>query len=180
MDRDADPRIAARTVVFDSRWVRVVSKRVVWPDGATADYFIVDEGDWALICPRAPDGRFILVDQFRPAVEHRLLEFPAGQIDPGETAAASIERELREETGHRVVRLVALGSYWGDTGRLGNRAHLFYADVEPVSDWTPEPGVVAARFTAGEIDRMVSDGRLAALHHVGLWLLVKGAGLSAV
>jgi ADP-ribose pyrophosphatase len=127
-----------------------------------------------VICPRAPDGRFILVDQYRPAVERRLLEFPAGRIDPGETAASSIARELIEEAGHRIVKLVALGSYFGDTGRLSNRAHLFYADVEPVEGWVPEPGVVASGFAAEEIDRMVADGRLAALHHVALWLLARG------
>jgi ADP-ribose pyrophosphatase len=167
-----------KSVVFDTPWMRVVSKRATPRPGATAeDYFVVETEDWTVICPRTADGRFILVDQFRPAVERRLVEFPAGGIDLGESPAASVERELREETGHRIVRLVPLGCYFGDTGRLSNRAHLFFADVEPVGDWTPEPGLVTVSCTSQEIDRKVSDGALAALHHVALWLLVKRAGL---
>jgi ADP-ribose pyrophosphatase len=163
--------------MLDTPWMRVVSKRVVRPGAPSEDYLVVDTGDWAVICPRTADGRFVMVEQFRPAVEHRLLEFPAGRIDPGETAAVSIRRELREETGYNARRLMPLGSYFGDTGRLSNRAHLFYGEVEVAERWTPEPDLTVKRFTAGEIDRMVTDGGIAGLHHVALWLVVKAAGL---
>jgi len=47
------------TVVFESAWMRVVSKRVaLQPDAAPEDYFVVEAGDWAAICPRTADGRF--------------------------------------------------------------------------------------------------------------------------
>src|SRR5271169_5955803 len=92
------------TVVFESAWMRVVSKRVaLQPDAAPEDYFVVEAGDWAAICPRTADGRFVLVEQYRPAVERRVLEFPAGTIDPGESPAAAIRRELIEEAGHSVT-----------------------------------------------------------------------------
>jgi ADP-ribose pyrophosphatase len=153
--------------------MRVVSKRVALQPGAgPEDYFVVEVGDWALVCPRTADGRFVMVEQYRPAVGRSMLEFPSGRIDPGETATQSIRRELLEETGHRAVRLVSLGSYFADTGRLSNRGHLFFADVEPISAWTPEPGLDARTVPADEIDRMAATGRIG-LHQVGLWLLVK-------
>lgn len=174
-----EPMKKPPAVVFENAWLRVVSKPVALsPDAGLEDYFVVEARDWAAICPRTVDGRFVLVEQYRPAVERQVLEFPAGTIDPGESPAAAIRRELIEEAGHSVTRLVPLGSYFTDTGRLNNRAHLFYGDVAAVADWTPEPGLVAARFTAAEIDRLVADGRIATLHHVGLWLLVKAAGLA--
>ena len=157
--------------------MRLVGKRVALaPGAAPEDYFVVESDDWAMICPRTADGRFIMVEQYRPALDARLVEFPAGRIDPGETAAASVRRELIEETGHRVVRLTTLGGFFADTGRLNNRAHLFFAEVAPVRDWTPEPGVDAAAYTADEIDRMVAGRRLG-LHHVALWQFVTAAGL---
>lgn len=163
-----------RRVVFETPWMRVTSKPVVFRPGAPAeDYFVVEVGDWSVICPRLPDGRFVLVEQFRPAIDQRLLEFPAGEIDHGETPAASIERELLEETGYRTTRLVPLGSYFADTGRQNNRAHLFYGELEAVPSSAPEPGLAVEYLTAEDIDRRVADGRLGGLHHVALWLLVK-------
>jgi ADP-ribose pyrophosphatase len=169
----------SRKVVFDNAWLRLVSKPMgPGPDAPAGDYFVVETADWAAICPRTVDGRFVLVEQYRPAVERVLLEFPAGRIDPGETPAAAIQRELIEETGHRASRLVPLGCYFTDTGRLDNRFHLFFGDAEPVPDWTPEPGVVAASFSGAEIDRLIAEGRIATFHHIGFWLLVKAAGLA--
>ncbi|HUA53149.1 MAG TPA: NUDIX hydrolase, partial [Candidatus Sulfotelmatobacter sp.] len=141
------------------------------------DFFIVDDGDWAMICPRMRDGRFVLVEQSRPAIGRKIVEFPAGRIDLGETPAASIRRELIEETGHKATRLKRLGRYFADTGRLSNGAHLFFGDVEAVAGWVPEPGVAVRFVGARELDRLVADGRFDALHHVGLWLLVRRAGL---
>jgi len=168
-----------RRLVLDNPWLRVVSKRVAPHPGAPPeDYFVVEVTDWAMICPRTADGRFVLVEQYRPAVERSVLEFPAGRLDPGEAPADTIRRELVEETGHRVTRLMPLGSYFTDTGRLNNRAHAFYGDVEAVDDWMPEPGVVPVLLTALEIDRLIGEGRIVSLHHVGLWLLAKTTGLT--
>ncbi len=63
------------------------------------------------------DGRLILVEQFRPPVQARVIELPAGLA--GDTAAAKDEslesaahRELLEETGYQAARVtpVALGA----------------------------------------------------------------------
>ncbi len=43
----------------------------------------------------------ILVKQFRPPTAQFVIEFPAGLVDrPGESVAATAERELYEETGY--------------------------------------------------------------------------------
>lgn len=56
-------------------------------------------GATIIIAEIVPDNKLILVKQFRPPAWRQLLEFPAGLIDPGENAAATAIRELREETG---------------------------------------------------------------------------------
>ncbi len=54
----------------------------------------------AVIATLRPSGRAVLVQQYRPPVDAPVLEFPAGLIDPGESAAEAALRELREETGY--------------------------------------------------------------------------------
>ncbi len=56
-------------------------------------------GAAVIIAEIVPDGKLILVRQFRPPAWQYLVEFPAGLIDPGESPAATALRELREETG---------------------------------------------------------------------------------
>jgi ADP-ribose pyrophosphatase len=122
-DQDDDrDRIEARDVIFDSPWVRLVSKAVVLMPGAPPErYFVLDLPDYVSICPRRRDGRFLLVRQYRPAVEQFLWEFPAGIVDPGETPEISVTRELIEETGHRPLRLVQPGASLLRRGRTGRR-----------------------------------------------------------
>jgi 8-oxo-dGTP pyrophosphatase MutT (NUDIX family) len=58
-------------------------------------------GAVAIIATLEPSGRYILIQQFRPPTNGMTLEFPAGLIDPGESAASTAIRELKEETGYK-------------------------------------------------------------------------------
>ncbi len=57
------------------------------------------QGAAVIVAEIVPDGKIILVRQFRPPVWEYVLEFPAGLIDAGESAKETAVRELREETG---------------------------------------------------------------------------------
>jgi 8-oxo-dGTP pyrophosphatase MutT (NUDIX family) len=170
------PRIDSRTVVFDSPWVRIVNKDVVFElNGRSECHSVVECADWIAICPRTEDGRFIVVQSYRPTVEARLWEFPGGAIDPGETPEQAVKRELTEETGYGVVRLVPLGSHFTDYGRLSTRGHLFYGEVKPIENLAPERGSVVAAMTAEEIDRLFASGMTSFPQFV-LWMLAKAVG----
>lgn len=45
----------------------------------------------------------VLVRQYRPPLKAYTIEFPAGLIDAGETAAEAAVREMKEETGYEVT-----------------------------------------------------------------------------
>lgn len=49
--------------------------------------------------------RVLLNKEFRMACGGFVINFPAGLIDPGETYEESAARELREETGLRLIRI---------------------------------------------------------------------------
>lgn len=73
------------------------------PDGniETWDFVAHKHVGGAATVPVLPDGRILLIRQYRPAVDRETLELPAGarnaaQEDPAVTAA----RELEEETGY--------------------------------------------------------------------------------
>ena len=56
----------------------------------------------AVIIPRLmPGDDLILIRQFRPPAGRYMIEFPAGLIEPGESAENTAIRELYEETGYK-------------------------------------------------------------------------------
>jgi phosphatase NudJ len=55
------------------------------------------------------DGRFLLVEELID--ERRVLNQPAGHLDPGESLVAACRREVLEETAHRFEPTALVGIY---------------------------------------------------------------------
>jgi ADP-ribose pyrophosphatase len=69
----------------------------------------------------------LLVRQPRPAVGARLLELPAGLVDPGEEPIDCARRELQEETGYVARRVEPLVSFYTSPGFTNELIHIFVA-----------------------------------------------------
>ena len=95
--------------VFSGALLDVRCDRVRLPDGhETVREYVVHPGA-VLIVPVRDDGRLIVVRQFRYPHNRAFVEFPAGKLDPGETALATGIRELTEETGYAAAIWTRLG-----------------------------------------------------------------------
>lgn len=84
------------------------------PDGKVEKWDFVHHkrGGGACVVPVLPDGRILLIHQYRPAVNRETTELPAGAFDADDPDfAITASRELEEETGYRcgkISRLVRL------------------------------------------------------------------------
>lgn len=85
------------------------------------------------IVPVTDDGKVVLVEQFRPAVQQSLIELPAGLA--GDIAGAEDEllveaakRELLEETGHSASRWTELGAWYPSAGLTDELITFFLAE----------------------------------------------------
>lgn len=99
------------------------------------------EGEWecirhpggALAIPLTADGQLILVRQYRFAVQGRLLEFPAGTVEPDETPLKTIQREIQEEVGYRAQTWQSLGNFPLAPGYSDEYIYAFLAtDLEKI------------------------------------------------
>lgn len=118
--------MSERRVARGARF-ELITERVTLPDGRTAEVDLLKHPGAAAILPFLPDGRVLLIRQYRHAVGGFLLEVPAGKLDPGETPIECAARELEEETGQRAGRIEPLGALWPSPGFTDERIHLFVA-----------------------------------------------------
>jgi ADP-ribose pyrophosphatase len=77
--------------------------------------------------------KIILINQFRyPTYEKSggwLMEIVAGMLDKNETPRECIRREVMEEIGYQVERLVPISTFFTTPGGSSERIFLYYAEV---------------------------------------------------
>ncbi len=69
-------------------------------DGSTIDYSGATLPDGVMVVATNPEGKLLVFDEYKYAVNQTMLLIPAGGKDEGEDAVAAAKRELIEETGY--------------------------------------------------------------------------------
>ena len=142
----SSPQIQCLTVTH-KRWAKLSIAEFRLPDGTTMLRDIEDHGDAVAVLPYDPDRRVaLLIRQFRapPFIvvgDGMMLELPAGRQDEDEPLACA-RRELMEEAGLRVDRLIHVASVWTMPGLSTERAHLYLAPYS-ASDRVAQGGGLA-------------------------------------
>ena len=125
--------------VFSGRVVVLEVDRVALPGGGESVREVVRHRGAAVILPILPDGRVLLVRQFRYPVGESLLELPAGTLEPGESAELCARRELIEETGQEARSITSLGRFYSAPGYTDEVLHAVVAtDLEPSDGGRPD------------------------------------------
>ena len=129
-------------IEYECPWLRVESfQNPQDPDGAP--FYRVVEQPGIICITLCSDGTMPLVKQFRPAIGHETIEFPAGAIDEGETAIEAAQREVLEEVGATLTHLYLIGSANAVPNRFLNPQTLFLGIGNYTPDFTPhDPSVV--------------------------------------
>lgn len=102
-----------RDLAYRGEIVDLYKDTVALPDGKIQewDYVHHKKGCGAAVVPILPDGRILMVRQYRPAIDEIVLELPAGGKDsPREDTIVTAARELEEETGYTAGKIEPLAS----------------------------------------------------------------------
>jgi ADP-ribose pyrophosphatase len=143
--------------VFDLR-----QERVVEPGGITATRDVIQHFGSVVLLPVFPDGRVLLVRQYRHAVGESLWELVAGRIEPGESPRAAARRELLEETGYTARRFRKLLEIIPTPGFVSERMQVYAAEGLGPGPARPEADerIVARRFSLPQLEAMIRRGAL--------------------
>ncbi|CAN1212198.1 NUDIX hydrolase [Tumidithrix helvetica PCC 7403] len=136
--------------------------KILLPNGVTGEYAYIKHPGAGLAVPVTADGKFILVRQYRFAIQRYLLEFPAGTLEVNEAPDITIHRELEEETGYRAHRWQKLGTFFICPGYSDEVIHAYLAqDLEklenpPAQDDDEEIEVV--QYDRDELEDLIHSG----------------------
>ncbi len=131
------------------------------PNGQTAHRDVIEHPGGVVILPILPDGRVILLQQWRYALERPLLEVPAGKLDAGEEPLPAAHRELLEETGYKAGKLEPLTFIYTSPGFCDERLWLYKAtELEPIDEVAKgdgEENIQMVILTPDEIRQKIND-----------------------
>ena len=130
--------VIRRKEIYRGRVIRLIREEASL-DGRQVVRDIVTHPGAVVVLPVLPDGRLVLVRQYRRAVNRWLFELPAGTRDRRESDRACARRELEEETGWRAARLRLLSRFYAAPGCLSERMTLFLATGLRPGTAHPEP-----------------------------------------
>ncbi len=119
-------------VLFQSRLFQIVRRFQTGRSGKPLERHVILHPGAVCVLPILPDGRVILIKQYRVAVDKTLIELPAGTREPNEEPIVTAGRELSEETGYRAGKIEHLTTFYTSPGILHEEMHLFLAsDLQP-------------------------------------------------
>lgn len=82
------------------KFFQLEHRKVLDQNGTQSDRIIWRRGDFVLIVAITEKEEFVLIKEYKQAVEKAIWCIPAGSVKKGETPKAAALRELREETGY--------------------------------------------------------------------------------
>ncbi len=157
----ADETLLRREYPFRGKLINLRLDHIRTAAGRETAREIVEHPGAIAVVPQLPDGRIILIRQYRRPTETTLLEVPAGTREPDEDAETCARRELEEEIGYRAGRVERLGSFYTSPGFCTEYMDVYLAtELSPVEGETPaefeealeivQPAEVPHLFAAGE------------------------------
>lgn len=127
-----DPRLISSETAYAGRLFTVSLDRIEMDGGVIAVRETIRHPGAVCMVPVTDDRKLLLVTQYRHAAGRRLLELPAGTLEPGEEPLAAVSRELQEEVGQRPGRVVPLGGFFVAPGYTTEYIHLYIcSELEP-------------------------------------------------
>lgn len=124
------------------------------------------KADAVVLMMHSLDGQRLLINrEFRMAAGMWVMNFPSGLIDPGETADQAAARELREETGLRLVSIDdRLGESYSAVGFSNeqNVCVIGKADGEILPSNSTVEEIEAKWYTKAEVRELLKTEKFAA------------------
>lgn len=159
-----EEKTVSTDLLFEGKVISLRVEEVELPDGNRAKRELVNHPGAVAVIPIMDDGKLILVEQYRKALNRSIIEIPAGKIEPGEDIEVTALRELEEETGYGANRFDYLQSFATSPGFANEIIHIFVAlglyKIDKPAAGDEDEFIHMIECTIEEAEQMVLDERI--------------------
>ncbi len=129
-------KILESKTIFSSSFISLKEEKLERPDGKiVSPYYAIERPDVVYTVALTKNRQIVLVYQYKNGFKDLVWELPAGFVDKEESPEEATKRELLEETGYSVNKLIGLGSFSSGLGLARNKNHFYLAkEVEKTSE----------------------------------------------
>jgi len=155
-------KILASEMIYQGRVFGLRRDEVMEPSGVRTTREVVTHPGSVVVLPVLPDGKIVMVRQYRHAARQYLWELVAGRKEPEETPKEGAARELLEETGYRAKRMKVFLDVFPTPGFLEENMYLLFAEGLTEGEAQPEEDekIEVRAFKLKELKQMIKSGRL--------------------
>jgi ADP-ribose pyrophosphatase len=139
-------------------------------------FHVLDVPHCVVAIPFTDDGRVVLVEQFRHAVQRVSLEFPAGVMEDGEDAVGAALRELEEETGFCAESADLIAEFDPDPAIQSNAVRVVLARScarSGVRRQDSGEDVQVRVVEEADVQRFIDDGVIRSAPAITAWMLLR-------
>lgn len=135
---------------------------VIEPSGVRTTREVITHPGSVVVLPVLPDGRILMIRQYRHAAHQYLWELVAGRIDAGENPREAAVRELIEETGYRARSFRIFLDVFPTPGFLEERMFILLAEGITAGEAEPEEDekIISRSFSFKQLEEMIRTGKL--------------------
>ncbi len=155
-------KVLSSTTIYEGRVFGIRRDEVIEPSGVRTIREVISHPGSVVVLPVLPDGRILLIQQYRHAARQYLWELVAGRIDPGETPKVAAARELIEETGYRAKRFRVFLDIFPTPGFLEERMFILLAERLTAGEAEPEEDekIISRAYNRKQLEEMIRSGKL--------------------
>lgn len=161
-------------IVYESKFNRMIVDPIKLESEKVIPYERISptEGNGAVILPKYKD-KFLLLRQFRHAIQKEQYAFPRGFSDKDCTPLKNMERELNEELNVKTIKsVVKLGEIAPDSGLTGSIVHIWKVDVADYEYKGIHEGIKEiVELTEKELVEWICEGKIDDGFTLGAYLL---------
>lgn len=148
--------------IFAGKSFGVRRDELIEPTGVQTMREVVTHPGSVVVLPVLPDGRIVLVRQYRHATGQYLWELVAGRMERGESPKEGAARELIEETGYRGKKFTIFLEVFPTPGFLEEKMFLLLAENLTLGEAQPEEDekLIVKAYTRKQLEQMIRTKKL--------------------